>query len=1037
MRKLLICIALIVGLVINAYPQVKPELLNTLQYRSLGFSRGGRATAVAGVPTDPLTYYFGSTGGGVWKTTDAGITWKNVSDAFFTAGSVGAVSVAPSDPNVIYVGTGSACPRGNISIGDGMYRSTDAGKTWKHIGLPKAGLIGRIAVHPKDHNLVYVAVLGNIFAPNDERGVYRSKDGGNTWERVLFVSNKTGAADITLNPENPRIIYAGFWAVDRKPWDLTSGSMDSGVYQSADAGDTWKRLTNGLPKSMVGKTGVTVSGANPDRVWAQIEAANDEGGLYRTDDAGQTWRRVNSNRNLQQRAWYYTHIFADPKDPNTVYALNVNLLKSIDGGQTFQNMSVPHGDNHDLWINPIDPKKMIEANDGGATISLTGGSSWSTLMNQPTAEIYRLAIDTRFPYRVYGAQQDNSTVSVPSRGGNPFDNDGIEFYSVGGGESGYIAVDPRNPDLVYAGSYGGFISRMDTRTRLFDVVREYSDSETGQRAADMKYRFHWNAPIRLSPHNADVVYHASQYIHRSKDKGQTWEVISPDLTRNDKTKQDYSGVRGVTRDNTGTEVYDIVFAFEESPKVAGLLWAGTDDGRVHLSRDSGKTWNNITPPDMPEWGCVNAIDLSAHDPGRAHIAVYRYRQNDFAPYIFRTDDYGKTWKKLTDGNNGIPANHFVRVVREDPDRKGLLYAGTEFGMYVSFDDGAHWQKFRLNLPVTPITDLMVHQKDLIVATQGRGFYILDNVTPLHQAVDAMKTTTFLFKPRETYRAAGAAANIYYYFAEAPKEQVKIDILDAKGGMVATYTGRPGAPEPPAGGQGQQFGPFGGGPAPRVTTNAGMNRFNWNLRYPAIFEIPQGIIQWGGGNTPPKVVPGAYQVKITSGAWTQTQPLEVKSDPRLTTTTLDYEEQLRFSREIGGKVKELYDTLLQLRDVKQQATQLGDRLAKAGFGDDVAKAAKALNERFGELEGDLTQLQGQSGQDALNFPGRMDNQWLVLYGSVAAPDSRPAKGAYDRYEDLKPDLPRVLDQIRQVFSTDLVKFNELVKTKGAQPIVTKK
>lgn len=1031
MKRCIFLIALITGLVINVSAQVKPELFNTLQYRSLGFSRGGRATAVGGVPSDPLTYYFGSTGGGVWKTNDAGITWKNISDGFFTAGSIGAVAVAPSDPNVIYAGTGSACPRGNISIGDGMYRSTDAGKTWKHIGLPKAGLIGRIVVHPKDHNLLYVAVLGNIFTPNDERGVYRSKDGGNSWERVLFVSNKTGAVDLSMNPENPRILYAGFWAVERKPWDLTSGSMDSGVYQSTDAGDTWKRLTNGLPKSMVGKTAVSVSGANPDRVWAQIEAANDEGGLFRTDDAGQTWRRVNSNRNLQQRAWYYTHIFADPKDPDTVYALNTNFMKSIDGGQTFQNVNTPHGDNHDLWINPTDSKKMIEGNDGGVNVSLTGGTSWSSQMNQPTAELYRLAVDTRFPYRVYGAQQDNSTVSVPGRGSNPFD-DGVDFYSVGGGESGYIAVDPRNPDLVYAGSYGGYITRMDTRTRLVESIRAYPDSETGQRAADMKYRFHWNAPIRLSPHNADVIYHASQYIHRSKDKGQTWELISPDLTRNDKTKQDYSGGKGVTRDNTGTEVYDVIFAFEESPKVAGLLWAGTDDGRVHLSRDNGKTWTNITPPDMPEWACVNVIDLSAHDPGRAHIAAYKYRQNDFSPYIFRTDDYGKTWKKLTDGNNGIPSNHFVRVVREDPERKGLLYAGTEFGMYISFDEGAHWQKFQLNLPITPITDLMIHQKDLIVATQGRGFYILDNLTPLHQAMDAMKSTTFLFKPREAYRSGGGVANIHYYFAEAPKEAVKIDILDAKGATVATFTGRPGASQETPAATPQQR-----AATPPVTANAGLNRFNWNLRYPAIFEIPQGITQWGGSNIPPKIVPGSYQVKITSGAWSQTQPLEVKSDPRLTTTVADYEEQLRLSREIGGRIRELYDTLAQLRDVKQQVTQLGDRLNKAGFGDDVAKAAKALNERFSELEGDLTQLQGSAGQDALNYPGRIDNQWLVLYGTVAAPDSRPPRGAYDRYEDLKPELPRILDQIRQVFTTDLAKFNELVKSKGVQPVVTKK
>ncbi|MBI4471573.1 MAG: glycosyl hydrolase, partial [Acidobacteria bacterium] len=816
----------------------------------------------------------------------------------------------------------------------------------------------------------------------------------------------------------PRILYAGMWAAERKPWNLHSGSTDGGVYMSTDGGDTWKRLTAGLPRGMAGKTAVSVSAADPDRVFVLIEAANNESGLYRSDNGGDSFQRVNNQISILQRPWYYIHVYADPGNADVVYALNVGFLKSIDGGRTFQSVSTPHGDNHDLWINPLDSKKMINANDGGANVSLTGGASWSGQMNQPTAEIYRVTVDTRFPYRVYGAQQDNSTVSIASRSGGFGEAGG--FYSVGGGESGHIAVDPRNPNIVYAGSYGGFISRVDIATGIGEDIRTYPDAQTGQRAADMKYRFHWNAPIRLSPHNPNVVYHTSQYVHRSSDQGKTWEVISPDLTRNDKSKQGYSGATGINRDNTGTEVYDIIFALEESAKVPGLLWVGTDDGRVHLSRDNGRNWSNITPPDMPEWGCVNAIDLSAHDPGRAHIAVFRYRQNDFSPFIFRTNDYGKTWQKLTDGTNGIPANHFVRVVREDPDRKGLLYAGTEFGMYVSFDDGAHWQRLQLNLPVTPVTDLMVYRKDLVVATQGRAFWILDDLTPLHQITEATKTTNYLMKPREAYRSGGPGANIYYYLSEAPKDSVRIDILDSRGGTVASFTGQGARP-------GQ----------PRVSAAAGLNRFTWNARYPAIFDIPQGISQWGGGNTPPKVVPGTYQVKVTAGTWSQTQPLEVKSDPRQPAAISDYEEQLRFSREIVGKVKELYDVLLQLRDAKQQATQIGQRLESAGFGNEAANAARALNERLGELEGELTQTQGQGGQDALNFPGRLDNQWLVLYSSVAAPDARPLRGAYQRYDDLKPELPKLLDRIRDIFNSDLAKFNELVRSKGAQPVILKK
>jgi photosystem II stability/assembly factor-like uncharacterized protein len=1024
----------------NPNVTVDPSFYSSMQYRLVNFSRGGRATAVAGIPSQPLTFYMGAAGGGVWKTTDAGTTWKNITDGFLEVGTVGAVAVAPSDPNVIYVGTGSAEPRGNVTPGTGVYRSLDAGRTWKNIGLRDAGLISRIQVHPKNPDLVYVAVLGNIFGTNDTRGIFRSKDGGNNWEKVLFVSNKTGGADLSIDPVNPRIMFAGMWSVLRQPWTLDSGSMDSGLYQSVDGGDTWKRLTAGLPKAMVGKTSVSVSAANHDRIFALFESANDEGGLYRSDDGGQSWSRTYAGRNLQQRAWYYLHVFADPKDPDTVYALNVNMMKSIDGGRTFITMSSPHSDHHDLWINPEDPSKMINGNDGGATISLNGGLTWSTQMNQPTAELYRVTADTRFPYRIYGAQQDNTTVSVSSKF---VAGAGQNFYDVGGGESGHIAVDPRHPNIVYAGSYGGYITRLDTDTGVIEDIMTYPEESTGQRAADMKYRFQWTAPIRVSSQNPDVVYHLSQYVHRSPDQGRTWEIVSPDLTRNDKAKQEYSGVKGITRDDTGVEVYDVIFAFEESPQTAGLLWAGTDDGRVHISRDNAKTWTEITPREMPEWGTVNSIDLSAHDPGRAHIAVNRYMQNDMKPYIFQTSDYGKTWKLLTNGSNGIPANTWVRVVREDPDRKGLLYAGTEFGLYISFDDGAHWQKFQQNLPITPVMDLMIYRKDLLVATEGRSFWVLDDLSLLHQITEqTRKAPESLFKPRDAYRAPGESVGIFYYAADAPKD-VKIDITDASGAPVASFSNQAPAA---AGGLAVPDGlppdlaaEFGLGGPPRAPANKGLNRFGWNMRYPATFQVPRGAVLWPPGGGPgPRVVPGKYQVKVTIGEWTQTQTFEVKPDPRLNATTADYQDQLKTAREVGAHIKELYDALAELREVRQQAQDIGQRLQRAGFGDEAIKAAQALKDHFSELEGDITQLQGEAGgQDALNYPGKLDNQWIALYNHIVQSDRKPTKGDYQRYEDLQPQLNQILTRVKAATDSDVAKFNDLVKSKGVQPIILKK
>ncbi len=1012
---------------------VDPTVIEGLEYRSLGFSRGGRSTAVAGVPSDPMTYYFGTTGGGVWKTEDAGLNWEPISDGFFEAGSIGAIEVAESDPNVIFVGTGSACPRGNISAGVGVYKSTDAGKTWTHSGLPEAGQIGKIRIHPRDENLVYVAALGHIFGPNEERGVYRSKDGGKTWDKVLHVSEKTGAVDLSMDANNPRIIYAAMWTVERKPWTIRSGSEEGGLFKTTDGGDSWTKVEGGLPSGVVGKIAVAVSPADSERVWALVEAPGNKGGIFRSDDGGESWTRINRERRFLQRAWYYIHIYADPVSPETVYVLNTGFYRSTDGGRSYQSFRVPHGDNHDLWINPSNPKIMVNANDGGANVSMNGAESWTGQMGQPTAEFYRVSVDDGFPYRVYGAQQDNSTASVSSRGASG-GRGAPGFYSVGGGESGHIAVDPRGNHIVYAGSYGGTITRMDTRTRLSRSIRTYPESQTGQRAADMKYRFQWNAPIRISPHNPDVVYHASQYVHRSSDQGESWEIISPDLTRNDKEKQDYSG-GPITRDNTGVEVYGTIFAFEESPHQAGLLWVGSDDGRVHISRDNGKKWDEITPPGMPEWGVVNMIDLSAHDPGRAHIAVFRYRQDDFTPYIFQTNDYGASWRRLSDGNNGIPADHFVRVVREDHGKKGLLYAGTEFGMYVSFDDGTHWQSLQLNLPVSPVTDLAWKDGDLVVATQGRAFWILDDVSPLQQLnSETASKAAYLFPPRDSHRASGFATTINYYLKEAPEKPITVEILDSEGEVINKFTSRSEAEGQGGRRRGGGFG-FGGGGGSAPSAKAGMNRFAWNQRHEALFEVPRGIVMWGGrGAGGPQAVPGNYQVRLTAGETTATQPLTLKSDPRLDTTLAEYKEQYKLAVEVGKKIDELYDNLARIRQVKQQVGDIGKKAKDAGYGDELAEAAKKLSKTLTEIEGELTQLEGEGGQDALNFPGRLDNQWIVLYGDISGPDYGPRPGAKERYEDLKPQLSSLLSKLDPILKKDVEEFNKMVREKKIPAIV---
>ena len=1009
---------------------VSPKLLENIEFRSLNFSRGGRSTAVTGVPSQPLVYYMGAAGGGVWKTIDAGDHWENVSDGFFGVGSIGAIAVADSDPNVIYVGTGSACPRGNVSSGDGVYKSTDAGKTWGHVGLRQAGQIGRIRVHPNDPGLVYVAALGHIFGPNDERGVFRSRDGGATWEKVHFISDHTGVVDLSMDTTNPRVLYAAAWAAERKPWAMLSGSEDGGVFKTTDGGDTWRKLEGGLPTGMVGRIAVSVSPAKPNRVWVLLEAEAEKGGVYRSDNAGESWTRINGDANLRQRPWYYTHIFADPKDENTVYALNTGFYKSVDGGKSFETrIEVPHGDNHDLWLNPDEPNTMINANDGGANVSFNGGASWSGQMNQPTAEIYRLVVDDQWPYRVYGPQQDNSTISVPSR---PARGRVVwpDWYAVGGGESGHIAVDPRDPDIIYAGSYGGRITRLNRKTGELRQILGYPQLQLGSAARDLHYRFQWNAPINISPHNPDILYHSSQVIHRSEDEGQSWEVISPDLTTNDTETQDYAG-GPITHDSTGVEVYNTVFAFTESPHAAGELWAGSDDGKVHLSRDGGGNWKDVTPEDLPKGGTVNVVEVSPHAAGRTFIAVYRYRENDFQPYIYRTNDHGESWDLLTDGTNGIPETHFTRAVREDPARKGLLYAGTEFGLYISFDDGVHWQRFQNNLPVTPVTDLRVQRKDLVISTQGRSFWVLDDLTPLHQVTEEVQSADlWLFEPRVAYRGGNlGGARINYFAGKLPDSEVTLEFLDTNGNVVRSFNGKPGdtrevlipqrraTPEPT-----------------RISVVEGMNSFEWSLRREALSK-PEGVVHWSG-NTPGRiVVPGSYSVRLSAADWSQTRRLHVELNPISSATVADLEKQDQLLVDITASIDELFGGLTTVREIKSQAESIVTRMEGAGMEvETVADAQKVLVSKLTEIEEEITQVKSKSRQDPINFPPRIDNQLTNLYGFVTSGDFQPTAGAYKRLEDLKPRIADIMSRLARVMSDELATFNDAVQDQNLPAVI---
>ena len=1021
---------------LSAQPTPATQHLDTLafkdlRYRMAGPYRGGRSTAATGFPDEADRWLMGTTGGGVWESDDNGVTWRNISDGYF-GGSIGAVAVAGSDPNVIYVGEGSMDIRGNTSAGRGAWKSMDGGRTWTSIGLPDAGQIGRIEVHPRDHDLVYVAALGHPFGKNPERGIFRSRDGGETWDHVLALNDSTGASDLAMDMTNPRILYAGMWRGERKPWALISGATEGGVYRTTDGGDSWTKLGGGLPEGVVGKVGVTISPADPDRVWAIIEAEPD-GGVYRSDDGGATWTRTNSDNNLRQRAWYYTHVQADPVDPNTVYALNTSLYRSVDGGTTFEVIPVPHGDVHDLWIHPDNPNRMVVANDGGAQVTVNGGETWSTYFNQPTAEFYDVIVDNGFPYRLYGAQQDNTTISVPAWQDVNTLYPKQHWLNVGGCETGPIALDPDRPHITYAGCYGGVMDRYDIESGQRRNIMLYPQLQLGMAASDLKHRFQWVSPMLVSAHDNRVLYHGSQYVNRSLDEGATWETISPDLTTNNPEHQEQSG-GPINADVTGVEIYNVVFSIAESPVDMDEIWAGTDDGRVHVTLNRGGSWRDVTPPEMPELGTVDEIEVSLHQAGRVYIAVQRYRMDDFSPYIFRTDDFGASWTLVTDG---IPEGHPVRTVREDPVRPGLLFAGTEYGVFVSFDAGDSWRSFQRNLPITPITGMRVAHDDLIVSTQGRSFWILDDISPLREIEAAVAAGTYLFAPRSATRlsnlgALGLAelnpdpappgAQFHYYLAEEPSEDIRIEVVDADGGVVRVFASDSVAAAEADG--------------ERITKAAGLNRIEWALSY-AGPELPEGAVVWGytGGVKAP---PGRYSVRMTVGDTMLEQAFELLPDPRIPeVTAAGYAAQFRVAIQARDSINSITRAIEDLAAIRAQVETVMERARVAEQDAELQALADTLADKSMAVTEDLMQTRNRSTQDPIRFPPRLDNQWLELYGRITGVDGyisggaegAPHPGTLERLEDLNVQWEAVRIRYTDLLENELARFNEAVERLG--------
>ena len=998
-RVLLLCAALTAMTLSDLFAQsIDPALYDGLDYRLVGPYRGGRSAAVTGVPGKDNLFYFGATGGGVWRTRDGGQSWENISDGFF-GGSIGAVAVSEWDNNVIYVGGGEKTIRGNVSHGYGMWKSEDAGKTWTHIGLDDSRHIARIRIHPKNPDLVYAAVMGHLFGPNDQRGVYRSKDGGKTWDRIHFVSDKAGAVDLVMDPTNPRVLYASMWEFYRNPYEMSSGGEDSGLWKSTDGGDTWTELTNqknGLPGGTLGIIGVTVSPVNPDRVWAIVE--HDDGGVFRSENGGESWRRINTDRNLRQRAWYYTRIYAGTQDADEVWVLNVGLWHSKDGGSEYSQVRTPHGDHHDFWIDPDNADRIIVGDDGGAQVTFNRGETWSTYYNQPTSQFYRVHTDNHFPYRIYGGQQDNSTVRILHTSNGLSER---EWEPTAGGESAWLATHPNDPDIVYGGSYGGSFSVENHRTEQSRSINVWPDNPMGHGAEGFKYRFQWNFPIKTSRHDPDRVIATSQHVHVSNNMGQSWEIISPDLTRNDPTTLGPSG-GPITKDNTAVEYYATIFTFAEGEE-EGVIWTGSDDGLIHITRDGGASWANVTPPAriFPEWMMVNDMVVDPRNPGGLYVAGTRYKSDDFAPYLYKTTDYGATWTKIT---NGIDAKHFTRTIEPDPMRPGLLYAGTESGMYVSFDDGASWQSFQQNLPIVPITDLEWKDNDLVVGTQGRGFWVLDDLNHL-QAIRAsdLEGAYAFHAPYPATLGAESSVRLRYWLKEDVEDKdVTMRILEKDGTtIIKSYEGDD------------------------VPSDAGVNQFNWNMRYPDA-ESFEGLIMWSGSVRGPDAVPGDYVARLIVGEDSSDVTFRINPDPRSETPVEGLQEKFDFLIAVRDKLSETHKAIKQIRSLRNQINDVLERVPEDHpEADSIEAYAKRMLESMKEVEEALYQTKNRSGQDPLNFPIRLNDK-LAGVGGVTRGNFPPTDQAYQVRDELIRQIDEWLTKLADITSYQMSEFEEMME-----------
>jgi len=1042
MRKLIVS-ALLLALILPSIAQKKKEvtaqpsapntdslLFSKVKYRLVGPWRGGRSAAATGSYKNRNTFYFGATGGGVWKTSDGGSNWKNISDKYFGS-TIGSVSVAPSDENIIYVGEGENTMRGNVSEGlGGIWRSNDGGRSWKNLGLKEGRHIIRLIIHPVNPDIVWAAVMGHLFGPNEERGVYKTTDGGKTWKRTLFVNNQTGASDLVMEPGNPSVLYAGTWRLIRTPYSLESGGEGSGLWKSTDGGETWTNITSrkGLPKGLWGIVGVAVAPSNTDKVYAIVENAN--GGLYASSDGGETWTLQSNDNNIRQRAWYYTKVFVDPKNENTVYCPNVNFMVSRDGGKNFSSLRTPHGDHHDLWIDPEDPKRMIVADDGGAQVSFDGGSNWSTYMNQPTSQLYRVSTDNSFPYRILAAQQDNSTMRIKSTSYSNAIGE-KDWEETAGSESGYVVADPLNPDVVYGGNYGGYLSRLDHRTGENRAISVWPDNPMGAGADVQKYRFQWNFPIFFSPHNPKRLYCAGNALFMTENEGASWTQISPDLTTNDKSRQASSG-GPITKDNTSVEYYCTIFTATECPMEKDLLWVGSDDGLIHVSKDGGKNWENVTPKDLPKWMMWNCVEPDPFKKGAAYFVGTRYKSDDFAPYIYKTEDYGKSWKLITTGINRM---HFTRAMRADRKKPGLLYAGTEYGMYISYNDGVSWKPFQQNLPIVPITDLTIKNNDLIVATQGRALWVMDDLTMVQQAdASTLQKNLHVYPVNNPYRimpdpfaafrpqAVNAGANppkgavINYYAGKATDStRGSISIMDGSGKTIKTFSTD--------------------SKEQKLELNPGMNRFVWDLKYPDA-EKADGMILWNG--TPAGIVapPGKYKARVKVGTDSIDQSFELLADPNYQCSQADYDAQFAFLQQVQGKFNEVQRGV---KDIRSARTQINDFVAKQGKDcpKDVKQMADSINKQLTAIEENLHQTKAKSGQDVLNYPIRLNDKLSGVFDMANSGNMAPSKQARDVYADISAKADQELAKLKRVMDQDIPRFNQLVREKSLPVITVKK